>query len=555
MIWKIKQSQPKKILNAILESRGFKTEKKIKDFFQPLDPQSIKLSDLGINQVETTKAVKRIKAAIKNQELIYIYGDYDTDGVCSTAILWEALNALGAKVMPYIPVRIDPIRGLSPQGIESLKDKPSLIITVDNGISAFKGCQAAKNLGIDVIITDHHQPKTKNSKACLPQVLAIVHTTQLAGAGVAWFFAREILKHLKHLRGVNIFHLGGEESEDLLDLAAIGTIADMVPLLDANRSLAKYGLEKLRVTHRFGLQALAKIAAIDLPEISEHQVSFILGPRLNAMGRMGHALDSLRLVCTKDKNRSGQLAGHLNEINQLRQDKTVSMFLDAQNKLLKIKIKPALIFVADKTYHEGIVGLVAGKLAEKFHRPALVAALGENYFKASIRSIKGFNAIESIRSLESFLLEHGGHELAAGFTADNKNLKILQSKLENLAKKSLSKKDLEQTLQIDCEIKLSDITENLFKEIEQFRPFGFSNSQPIFCTKKVKLISFRSVGQENKHLKLKLGRFEGIAFGFGYLADKLKPGQLVNVAYTLDKNEWNGQKSLQLKIKDITINI
>ncbi|MCX6816870.1 MAG: single-stranded-DNA-specific exonuclease RecJ [Candidatus Beckwithbacteria bacterium] len=531
-----------KIILSLLKKRGLITKKDQVEFLNPTNPEKIKLKDLKISKIQVAKAISRIKQAIKNQELIYIYGDYDTDGVSATAILWEALNFLGAKVLPYIPVRNDPVRGLSPTGIGSLKDHPSLIITVDNGISAFKGCEFAKKLGIDVIITDHHLPQHRQGKVHLPPALTIIHTTELAGAGVAWFFSREILKSLN----TKSYMLN-----TILDLAALGTIADMVPLIGPNRSLVKFGLQQLRQTQRFGLKALAKVAGLDLTNISEHQVSFIFAPRLNAMGRMEHALNSLRLVCTKDKERGEKLAKHLGEINQLRQDKTLTMFLDAKKKWLTTNQKKALIFVADKSYHEGVVGLVAGRLAEEFHHPSVVIALGKNYSKASIRSIKGFNAIKNIRSLERYLLEHGGHELAAGFTIDNKNIKLVQKKLENLAQTQLSGNQLQPVIEIDCEIKLSDITWDLMADLEKLRPFGFGNSEPVFCTSQVKLINFRPVGQDNKHLKLRLEKFSGIAFNQGYLADKLTPGQLVNIAYTLEKNEWHNKKELQLKIKEI----
>lgn len=551
MIWKIKQPLPEDIITALLANRDFTTKASGEEFLKPTKPELIPLADLGIKSASVLKAITRIAAAIKKQEAIYIYGDYDADGVSSTAILWETLNALSAKVMPYIPTRSDSVRGLSPQGIEAiLPHQPKLIITVDNGISAFKGCEYAKKLGIDVIITDHHVPPVALAKGGLP-ALAIIHTTQLAGAGVAWFFSREIIKKLFHSRGGDFFHLWSE----LLDLAALGTIADMVPLINANRSLAKYGLEALRHSPRFGLQALAKIANLDLAQISEHQISFALAPRLNAMGRLEHALDSLRLICTKDKVKSLQLAEHLQQVNELRQDKTLTMFLDAKAKYLSQKKSPALIFVANKDYHEGVVGLVAGRLTEEFHRPAVVVALAETTFKASIRSIKGFNAIKAIRSISQYLLEQGGHELAAGFTAENKNLKIIQKKLADLVKKSLSEKELEPVLNIDCQVDLSQLNWDLFKALEDFKPYGFSNSQPVFCTRGVKLISFRSVGQDNKHLKLKLEKFGCIAFNQGHLIDKLKPGQFINIAYKLESNEWNNKTSLQLKIIDITINL
>jgi single-stranded-DNA-specific exonuclease len=536
------------VIDILLKKRGLITKKEQAEFLDPIKPDKITLDQIDLQSAAIVKAIKRLTSAYKNQELIYIYGDYDTDGVSSTAILWETLNALDFQVLPFIPSRNDPVRGLSPLGIDLIikqaKTKPGLIITVDNGITAFKGCQYAEKLGIEVIITDHHLPKHKNNRPFFPKALAIIHTTKLAGAGVAWFFSREVLRHLR-----------GDPPAGGLDLAALGTIADMVPLLNANRSLAKFGLDKIRLSQRPGLIALAKTANLDLKNLNDYQVSYVLAPRLNALGRLEHALDALRLLCTTDLHRAERLAVHLNQTNQLRQDKTQTMFLDAKEKFLKQSSDQPLIFVASKTYHEGVVGLVAGKLMEEFNRPAVVVALGKNYSKASGRSLKGFNILKAIRSLEPYLLEHGGHELAAGFTIDNKNIKIVAQKLLKLAKKSLLNKELEPAVEVDCELNFNQINWQLFNALEKFKPFGFANPQPLFATKQVKLLTFRSVGQDNKHLKLSLRgdslQVDGIAFSLGHLAQKLTPGQLIDIVYTIEANDWNNQKTLQLKIKEI----
>ena len=544
--WKVaaKASGTKAIINQLLINRGFKTKPAIKEFFNPSLP---KKADFPL-----AKAVARIKQAVKLHELIYIYGDYDADGITATAILWEALHSLDARVMPYIPSRNEPIRGLSPLGIDNIIKlssklyhlKPDLIITVDNGISAFKGCEYAKKLGIDVIISDHHVPRDTK----LPPAVAIVHTTNLAGAGVAWFLAREVLRHL---RGEKIPHLGGE----LLDLAGIGTIADMVPLLNTNRALAKFGLEALRQTTRPGLKVLAKLAELDLTTLQAWQVGYSLAPRLNAMGRMEQALDALRLICTQSPDKAKDLAVNIQATNQLRQDKTSQMFQDAKDKFLAADQTVKLIFVSSKDYHEGVVGLVAGRLAEEFNRPAFVVAIGQHYAKASCRTPKGFNAIESIRSLSHLLMEHGGHELAAGFTCAVDKLPEIKLKLEKLAAADLTADSTTPALNIDCQLEIKDINWELFNELEKFQPFGFGNPQPVFSLNQVKLKSCYPVGQEKKHLKLTLQgetlKVEAIAFNFGHLADQLKPGQPIDIAFTLDANSWNSHQSLQLKIKDI----
>jgi len=546
--WKIKhkitsessRQRRQEIIHALLKARGLTSKKDQQEFLKPPPPSKLSSKSVGISQTQLKKALKRIQTAIKNQQSIYIYGDFDADGVCATAVLWETLYRLTPQAMPYIPPRDDKSRGLSEKGIKEIiklnSGPPELIITVDNGISSFKPALYAKKLGIDIIISDHHQPKHKNKKKTYPHASAIIHSTKLAGVGVAWFLAREI-----------------NQKSPSLSLTALGTIADMVPLIGANRSLAKYGFVALRRTQRPGLKALAKSADISLKELQVYQVSFTLAPRLNAMGRLEHALDSLRLLCTKDKTRAKKLADNLSQVNQLRQDKTIEMLLHAKNIYLKQPKKKKLIFIADKSFHEGIVGLVANRLSQEFHLPAVVVALAKNHSKASARSIQGFDVIKAFRQLENLMLEHGGHQLAAGFTAENKNLPSIQKKLEALAEKQLSTKQLQPTSNIDCLIKLSDINWTLFNQLAKFRPFGFSNPNPVFATRGVKLTEFRPVGQDQKHLKMRIEDFDAIAFNWGHLADKLTPGQPLDITYTLDKNEWSGKKSLQLKIKGINV--
>lgn len=526
------------VIDILLKKRGLTTAKTVADFFSPVSPEKIGLKQLGIDPKMIAAAIKLISEAIKIGRPIYIYGDFDADGISATAVLWEALHRLKAKVMPYISPRNESVRGLSVKGLSSFKAK-SLVITVDNGITSFEAAESAQKAGIDLIITDHHQPKDN-----FPPAAAVVHTTQLAGAGVAWFLAN-------HLRGESSSHLEGETG---LDLATIGTIADMVPLLGANRSLVKFGLIKLQTSPRPGLKALAQAAVIDLAKITSHQVSFTLAPRLNAMGRLADSLDALRLLCTTDQKRAESLTIKLNEVNQLRQDQTLAMFTDARQKARE---KSQLIFVQSADYHEGLVGLVAGRLVEVFHRPAVVVAIGEKHIKASMRSLKSFDAIKAIRDLGDLVLERGGHPMAAGFTAEAKNLPKIKTQLEAAAAK-LTAQDLQPEAAYDCELSLDQVNWDLFKELEKFQPFGFGNPAPLFLAKKVKLLSFYPVGQDSKHLKLalqvpNLKSITAIAFGQGQLAAKLKPGQLIDIIYSIEQNSWNNRQSLELKIKEIKL--
>jgi single-stranded-DNA-specific exonuclease len=521
------------VIEVLLKNRGLRTEAARKKFFSPENPQKIDWRQLGINSRAVTVAVNLIQTAVKTGRPVYIYGDYDADGICSTAILWETLYRLKAKVMPYIAPRHEPVRGLSVAGLKRLPSR-SLVITVDNGITGFAAAKYAQKTGIDLIITDHHSPAEASAKLGRPKfppAAAVVHSTQLAGAGVAWFLARE---------------LGGRKN---LDLAAIGTVADMVPLLGANRSLVKFGLDQLRQTSRPGIKALLALAKIDIRGLTPHQISFSLAPRLNAIGRLADSLDALRLLCTQDSSRAQALAETLTLVNQQRQDKTLSMWQHARRQ---VKLSQKIIFAAAKSYHEGLVGLVAGRLAEEFHRPAFVVAIGPKHVKGSCRSLKAFNAIEAIRQLGDLVLERGGHPLAAGFTASPANLPAIRAKLEQAAAR-LTEADFRPEAAYEAELTLDQVNGDLFKQLARFEPFGFGNPQPQFLAKKVKLISFYPVGQEAKHLKLKLPGFAAIAFGQGRLAQKLKPGQLVDIIYSLEANNWNNHQSLELKIKEITI--
>ncbi|KKU87030.1 MAG: Single-stranded-DNA-specific exonuclease RecJ [Candidatus Beckwithbacteria bacterium GW2011_GWC2_47_9] len=267
------------------------------------------------------------------------------------------------------------------------------------------------------------------------------------------------------------------------------------------------------------------------------------------MGRLADSVDALRLLCTTDPKRAQALTVKLNEVNQLRQDQTITMFADARQK---VGANRNLVFVQSQNYNEGLVGLVAGRLAEEFHRPAVVVALGPHHAKASMRSIKSFDAIKAIRDLGDLVMERGGHPMAAGFTADAKNLPKIKKQLEAAAAR-LTDEDLQPETGYDCDLELKQINWELFKELERFAPFGFGNPVPLFYTKSVKLLSFYPVGAENRHLKLKLPGFAGIAFGQGDLAEKLEPGQLIDIIYSIEQNSWNNHSNLELKIKEISL--
>ncbi len=533
------QLTTKKIVEDILHNRGIASVKDREMFLHPPDPSHFSPKDVGIDAPLLKKALKRIHKAIKEKESIVVYADYDADGITAGAVLWETLWRLGARAMPYIPHRVEEGYGLSEKGIDNVKSQydPTLIITVDHGITAREQVAYAKKLGIETIVTDHHVKPDK-----LPECL-IVHTTALSGSGVSWFVAKELLRSTP-----------GVESE-LLVLPAIGTIADLLPLTGVNRSIVKYGLDAMKSSMRVGLNALIREAGIEKKTLDTYAVSHMLAPRLNAMGRLEHALDALRLLCTKDEIKAKILAEKLGLTNKERQQLTIDTVTHAKGLVPKTVKK--IIFISHETYNPGVIGLVAGRLVEEYYRPAIVLAIGEKFAKASARSIPGFNIVEAIRTCSDLLVDVGGHPMAAGFTVEVKNLLLLQEKLEILAEKELDEEKLTRVLTIDAEVPLEWVTEALWTALEKLAPFGFGNYEPVFATRGVTVLESRLVGKEGKHLKLRIKggdrvkAIDAIAFSLGHLSGNLAMGTKVDIAYTIDMNEWNGSRKLQLKVRDI----
>jgi single-stranded-DNA-specific exonuclease len=537
------------IIKILLQNRGIKTKKEIEKFLNPKKPEDLTAKDVDISQGEIKKAITRIKKALKNGEKIIVYGDYDTDGVCGTAILWETLHQLGARVMPFIPKREEGY-GLRVERITQMaKEGVKLIITVDNGVVSIKQVERAKKLGIEVIITDHHPPGERKPKA-----LAIIHTTKLAGSGVAWFLTQKLLKIFPN-RQAAAYKIGR-----FLDLVTIGTVTDVMPLVGPNRSIVKYGLDGVRQTHRVGLLDLYQFAGINKEKIGTYEIGYLIGPRLNAAGRIDDPIDSLRLVCTKDKEKAKDLAQKLDQKNRQRQELMEQTFIHARELWLREDGKSALIFVNHESYQEGIVGLVAGKLMEEFYRPAVIVAKGEEFSRASARSIEEFNIIEAIRSCADLLGSHGGHPQAAGFDVETTKIEILKNRLIEIAQNQLKEQELSPILEIDMELSLEDLSFELFKQLEKLEPYGRANPQPVFASGNVWVVDAQTVGNGSRHLKLRLASsisdltLDAIGFDMGTLYSQLSPERSIDIAYNLLINEFNGQKRLQLKIKDIKIN-
>jgi len=573
------------LIRTLLENRGLKEKIDVEEFLNP-DLGKVNFKSVGIDRREVAKTVKRIETSIKEKERVVVFGDYDVDGITASAILWETLHEVGVDVLPYIPNRVDEGYGLSVKGIDNLLEtnpEVSLIITVDNGIVAGEAVEYARDKGIDVIITDHHVVDGKPPKA-----LAVVHTTKMCGAGIAWLLAQE-LRSLS-FRATNgsrsVYRQAGESSlkasssrdggvrsfdssidslrmtkEDIhLELAALGTVADLVPLTGANRAIVKHGLEKLVKTKRPGLRELFNFAGIEKDVLGVYEVGFIIGPRLNAAGRIESAMDSLRLLCTKSRARARELAGKLEVINRDRQLLMREAAEHAIEGVRSLEVAPKkVLVVAHESYKEGVIGLVASKLVEEFYRPAIVISKGSEVSKGSVRSVEGFNIIEFLRSRSEFFVNVGGHPMAAGFSIKTERLIEFKEALEVHAESLVDDEVLRRKLRVDCEIPLEVVSRDLYERLKALEPFGMGNPSPVFVSRSLEVDGVKALGRERKHLRLILStplaevRFEAIGFGMGEMADEISVGDRIDVAYTIDVNTWNGNSKLQLKLRDIKI--
>lgn len=527
-VWKVSPHYSDDLVEQLLYNRGIKTKTEKDNFLNPKLEDYIK--DLEISGIQ--KAKKRILQAIENKELIIVYGDYDADGVCGAAVLYLGLTSVGGKVLPYIPHREKEGYGLSEEGLKVAKEKGAgLIITVDNGIVATKEAKFAKSLGLDLIITDHHTPGDKR-----PEALAIIHSTEMSGAGVAWCLVRQLVD--KSL------------SVELLDLVAVATICDMIPLLGLNRALVKIGLEKLNATKRVGLIALIREAGLQEGEITAYKVGHILGPRINAMGRLEHAMDSLRILCTKDPAKATKLAKTLSDTQNRKKELAIEAILQAKgmvNQDINVAQKKILVLHSG-SWIPGIIGLVAGRICDEYHLPTIVISAADGYSKGSARSGDGLNIVETIRQCSDILIDVGGHPRAAGFTIETSKIEMFKERLEQLVESI--EMDQDEKLAIEAVVKTEEISKQMVEKLAVFEPTGVGNPQPILASLSVTASDIKTVGQ-GQHLKFIVDGIEAIAFSFGERAVDLHDGQKIDLAYHLEINKFNGQEKLQFKIIDL----
>lgn len=546
--WHFQQSESKlstgnnatTIVKDILKERGLKTDEEMDQFLHPSIDQLISSSKL----LNIDIAKERINQAIKNKEKILIFGDYDADGVCSTTILLKALKELGAMCDYYIPNRFTEGYGPNEEAFKRAYEQGiQLIITVDTGISALSEAKLAKKLGMDLIITDHHEIQEQ-----LPEALAVIHPKisnnypfkDLAGAGVAFKLAQYVL---------------GYFPEHLLDLVAVGTIADLVPLIGENRVLSYFGLKQLANTNNLGFQALKEVCNID-GDSTEEDIGFLIAPRLNAVGRLQNASLAVELLMTTNLSEARKIATEINQLNQDRQQ-IVNEIIKEIERMLVVNENTGVIMVHKPGWNEGVLGIVASRLVQKYNRPAIVLTLKEESMelKGSARSIASFDLFHHCMQIRELFTEFGGHSQAAGMTFPLKNLETIQTELDQMVFSTL-KSDFRPTITIHKRIHLTEISEELVREIHKMAPFGTKNPKPVFHLKDFPQ-QVRQIGATNNHLKMQFKnkdqQIEGIGFQMGHLFYQIAKQTPISIIGKLGINEWNGTRKVQMLMDDIRI--
>ncbi len=546
------------ILLSLLYNRGLKTNQEVEDFFF-FDYEKDVIDPFLFSDME--KAVLRIEKALEKKEKVAIFGDYDADGVTSTALLQEVLENLGfSEVVSYIPDRQTEGYGMNKEAVRYLKKQGvNLIITVDCGITSKEEIEESKELDIDVIVTDHH-----NAPPELPKALAIINPKapnsgypqkDLAGVGVAFKLAQAIYKKIDPEK---IDQLKWE-----LDLVAVGTIADCVPLVGENRVLAKYGMLVLSKTKRIGLQEMFKVARIDFKEgkmFTSEQITFQIAPRINASGRMDHASVSLALVQENDKIKARDMALEVEKKNQERQKITGEIVREIKVLADNSFRDKNFIMAYNQHWPVGILGLVSGKITDEYQKPSIVLQDQGEELVGSLRSIPEFDVMEALTKCSELFIKFGGHSQAAGISIKKKNIEKFFSKFSQISKKELSDFDFLPKMKADISITLDQIDWELVNLLEKMEPFGESNTEPIFWSQEIVVEEAKIVGNGNKHLKMFLRQkggspkvFDAIAFGFGKHFSGLKKNDIIKAVFKIKKDEWNGSQKIQLNILDMEV--
>ena len=492
-------------------------------------------------------AVDRIIKAINNKEKILIYGDYDVDGITSITVVKNFLLERDANVTQYIPNRLNEGYGLNKDAIKKIsEDGVNLIITVDCGISGIEEVDYANSLGLEVIVTDHHEVGE-----ILPNAIAVVDAKrkdntypfrELAGVGVGFKLIQAIAQRLE---------LEEKEYLKYLDIVCICTISDIVPLVDENRVIAKLGLKLVEVTKNVGLKAL--LEASGYKKVDSFTVSFGLAPRINACGRMGKEKEALNLFLTQDENEAKEIALKLNEYNKERQDIEKNIYEDAVNKIEKSEINKQVLVLGSENWHHGVIGIVASKITDLYFKPSILICFEEDEGKGSGRSVPGFDLHEALMNCNTYLEKFGGHSMAVGVTLKKENFEKFKEEFEKYAQNS-NICDIIPIIKIDEEITLEDINIKAVEELNMLEPFGEANKMPLFMYKNLKIHSIRTLS-EGKHIKLTLKDnnfyIDSIGFNLGHFAEEYQIGDKVDIVGSLEINRFNGRESVQINLKDI----
>ena len=533
-----------KLLATILSNREITEKEQIEKFLNPKRNDfynPYKMLDMEI-------AVKRIIKAIENKEKVIIYGDYDVDGITSVTVLKSFLEERGITIAEYIPNRLEEGYGLNKKAVKEIAEqKYNLMITVDCGISAIEEIEYANSLGIETIITDHHEPGNE-----LPKALAVIDAKRkdntypfrnLAGVGVVF----------KLIQAISM-ELGLEEKEYLkyLDIVCIGTISDIVPLVDENRVIVKLGLKLVEQTKNLGLKEI--LESTGYSKIDSTTISFGVAPRINACGRMGHQEEALKLFLSKDKNEVIELTQKLNEYNRIRQETEKNIYNEAIEQIEQIDLdKQHTIILMGKNWHHGVIGIVSSKITELYFKPSILLCEEGEEGKGSGRSIPGFDLYEALTECNELIEKFGGHSMAVGINVKKDNFEKFKEKFEEIAKQKHIE-EIVPILKIDALINLDEIDKNIVESLKELEPFGEENKMPLFAIKNLKIDSIRALS-EGKHLKLTLkdnkNIINAIGFNLGYMSNEYKIGDKIDVVGNLEINTFNGVDNIQINLKDV----
>jgi single-stranded-DNA-specific exonuclease len=544
-----RQSRIPYTIARILINRGLDTPQQVDRFFNPMtshlyDPFQMRDMD---------KAVNRIVGALEHRQRVAIYGDYDVDGITAASMLYLFLKDLGGDVVPYIPDRQAEGYGISETGIIELqKGGAGLIVSVDCGITSIREAKIAQSLGIDLIISDHHEPGDS-----IPEALAVCDPKregceypfkELSGVGVAYKIAQGIIRRLD---------LDAEYAEKYMDLVALGSAADIVPLVDENRVFVKLGLEKINNLPEVGLASLIETASLKAGKIEVGDIVFGIAPRINAVGRLGSALRAVRLLTTRDRAASREVANILEDENRRRKDIDNATLEEAVAEI-ESTIKPAearSIVLAREGWHPGVIGIVASRLIERYYRPTVMITIEGGQGKGSARAIAKFDIYQALKACSDLLLQFGGHKYAAGLTIAAENIPAFRERFEQVCREIIPEDDLVPKIKIESEISLDEITPEVVAALKRFAPFGPKNNRPNFFSRGIDVLDAPRIVGSN-HLKFRAGQggvnFEAIGFNLGERIDRVsESARPLEMVYAIEENEYNNRKTVQLRIKDL----